>query len=360
MEFDKSKRGKPISGFFDDYYAEEPVKQPKLMSEAIDVSGTHTPPVEPTQREKKKGVLSVLDQLANVEASSDRVAEPIVNQPSRGPASSGSGFDVNPLLIGGAGMLGALLGGGDASEGALAGQAGIKQYEDKKERDGAAKLKAYLADKKSTSDTQSKLDMYLRQKADKAEVEKLKATTKADRDKVVDTDKLRKEIGGSKDVKDHQVIEANYQNIGNLIEKGKYGDFTKADDIALIFSFMKMLDPSSVVREGEQATVANSGTIPETIRALYNKTLVTGEILPPEVRWDYIKQSNSVINAKRKDISGKLSEYEKLAKKRGMDSEDLILGRFGKSGTESLPEYVKQNGWIYEKSTGKAIKQVGK
>lgn len=42
-------------------------------------------------------------------------------------------------------------------------------------------------------------------------------------------------------------------------------------DTALIFSYMKLLDPGSVVREGEFATVENAGSIPENILNAYNK-----------------------------------------------------------------------------------------
>jgi hypothetical protein len=67
-----------------------------------------------------------------------------------------------------------------------------------------------------------------------------------------------------------------------VIQAAKGG--TPADDIALVFGYMKTLDPGSTVREGEQATVQNSGTIPQTIANMYNK-LITGQgRLAPEQR----------------------------------------------------------------------------
>jgi len=44
-------------------------------------------------------------------------------------------------------------------------------------------------------------------------------------------------------------------------------DASAAGDLALIFNYMKILDPGSVVREGEFATAQNSAGIPERIRA---------------------------------------------------------------------------------------------
>src|SRR5690606_34926922 len=48
---------------------------------------------------------------------------------------------------------------------------------------------------------------------------------------------------------------------------------TAAGDLALIFNYMKLLDPTSVVREGEFATAQNSGSVPNRVIALYNNLL---------------------------------------------------------------------------------------
>ena len=48
---------------------------------------------------------------------------------------------------------------------------------------------------------------------------------------------------------------------------------TGAGDAAIVFGYMKMLDPTSVVREGEQATTRNAVGVPEAIRGMYNQRL---------------------------------------------------------------------------------------
>lgn len=42
-------------------------------------------------------------------------------------------------------------------------------------------------------------------------------------------------------------------------------------DVGIVFRWMKTFDPGSVVREGEQATANNSGSIPENVRNFYNR-----------------------------------------------------------------------------------------
>ena len=73
-----------------------------------------------------------------------------------------------------------------------------------------------------------------------------------------------------------------------------------AGDISLIFGYMKLLDPTSVVREGEFATAQNSGSVPDNIWGAYNKAL-TGEGLTAPRRQDFLNQARNLI-ASQKEI----------------------------------------------------------
>jgi hypothetical protein len=72
-----------------------------------------------------------------------------------------------------------------------------------------------------------------------------------------------------------------------------------AGDIALIYSYMKMLDPGSVVREGEFATAQNSAGIPTAISNLYNKA-ISGQRLTPGQRKTFLGQANRLADAASK------------------------------------------------------------
>jgi hypothetical protein len=74
---------------------------------------------------------------------------------------------------------------------------------------------------------------------------------------------------------------------------------TAVGDVALIFSYMKMLDPGSVVREGEYATAQNTAGIPDQVMNLYNK-LVDGERLNPKQRASFKGQAKSLYAAAAK------------------------------------------------------------
>lgn len=73
-------------------------------------------------------------------------------------------------------------------------------------------------------------------------------------------------------------------------------DPSPSGDLALIFSYMKLLDPGSVVREGEFATAQNAGTIGDKVTNMYNKIL-NGERLSPQQRQDFINRSQSLYNS---------------------------------------------------------------
>lgn len=71
-----------------------------------------------------------------------------------------------------------------------------------------------------------------------------------------------------------------------------------AGDLSLIFGYMKILDPGSVVREGEFATAQNTGSVPESISALYNRIL-NGERLTDKQRADFLSQAKNLVKSQR-------------------------------------------------------------
>ena len=95
-------------------------------------------------------------------------------------------------------------------------------------------------------------------------------------------------------------------------------DPSAAGDLALIFNFMKTLDPSSVVREAEFATAQNAGSVPERIWAQYNRVL-EGERLSQPQRTDFVNRSKRLFDGAKTQQSGTVKEYSDRAKKFGID-----------------------------------------
>lgn len=93
---------------------------------------------------------------------------------------------------------------------------------------------------------------------------------------------------------------------------------TPAGDIGLLFAVMKMFDPNSVVRESEFATAENAGSIPERIRAQYNKAL-RGERLTDKMRADFVTQANNIMKRSENSARDVISRFKPRAKKFGVD-----------------------------------------
>jgi hypothetical protein len=131
-----------------------------------------------------------------------------------------------------------------------------------------------------------------------------------------DTDeeqRLRKEfIAASKDYMVVQNAWANIRSASRMAESGGEG----AGDLAMIFSFMKLLDPGSVVREQEFANAQNAAGVPDRIRAEYNR-LLTGGRLAPDQRKNFVKQGKSLFMERQRGQTQLANIYTRLAEQSG-------------------------------------------
>ena len=83
--------------------------------------------------------------------------------------------------------------------------------------------------------------------------------------------------------------------------------------IAMVFKFMKALDPTSVVREGEFATAENSAGIPEALRNTYNKLMEGGRLGPKQIdQFVFTAKSlaNSAIESSNTEVGDFIGTFE--------------------------------------------------
>lgn len=106
--------------------------------------------------------------------------------------------------------------------------------------------------------------------------------------------------------------------------KASSGDPSAAGDMSMIFSFMKMLDPGSVVREGEYATAQNAAGVPDRVRALFNRMLA-GERLAPAQRADFLQQAERIYGEQTARFQQSRSEFARVARESGLDPRRVIL-----------------------------------
>lgn len=83
--------------------------------------------------------------------------------------------------------------------------------------------------------------------------------------------------------------------------------------IAMVFKFMKALDPTSVVREGEFATAENSSGVPEAVRNVYNKVMSGGRLGDKQAK-EFVNTAkqlaNSAIESSGAEVGSFLETFE--------------------------------------------------
>ena len=100
-------------------------------------------------------------------------------------------------------------------------------------------------------------------------------------------------------------------------------DPSPSGDLALIFNFMKVLDPGSVVREGEFATAQNAGGIDQRTRSLYNR-IKSGERLTPEQRADFADRATRLYSEAQSQYQSIADQYSGFAEQAGLPVDQVI------------------------------------
>lgn len=135
------------------------------------------------------------------------------------------------------------------------------------------------------------------------------------------TDKLVSEFNGQKSIQSLSTAGSFFNAMTELgVGTKKY---TPSDDIALVYSFMKTLDPTSTVGPTEYATASKAGGVPEAIRNTYNR-LKDGEFLTDEQRRNFIDTARKNYLGIAKEAETVASRYRLMAKDRGIP-ETLVV-----------------------------------
>jgi len=80
------------------------------------------------------------------------------------------------------------------------------------------------------------------------------------------------------DFKDFKALQTNFDKVNTSYEQAYNLDAPKVADLSMIFAYMKMLDPRSVVREGEQQQARGTGGMFDYLANTYNSLLGEGSL----------------------------------------------------------------------------------
>ena len=141
-------------------------------------------------------------------------------------------------------------------------------------------------------------------------------------------------------IKNIRTAAQGYDKVRRAAEGG-----TAADDLALIFGFMKTLDPTSTVRESEFANAENAAGVPEVIRNVWNRAK-EGTRLTPEQRQNFVTTAENQWQAYRSQWQRINEQYTGLAEQYKFDPSRIVtpITEFEPiGGSDDVPQMNEQD-----------------
>ncbi|MFW8606482.1 phage tail tip lysozyme [Rhizobium beringeri] len=133
-----------------------------------------------------------------------------------------------------------------------------------------------------------------------------------------DVSNLRKEIQGLPTYKSYQQALPPYQSMADTAKTD-----SKASDLNLVYGLGKIMDPNSVVREGEMVMVNNTSSLPDWLQGAIN-SVNGGSRLEPATRMAILNEARSRMSAYRGALDNDMSQYRGIIGRRGMNEADVL------------------------------------
>lgn len=133
-----------------------------------------------------------------------------------------------------------------------------------------------------------------------------------------DADKLRKEFEEKPAVK-------SYRDVLPIAGAAQKAPDTRAGDIQMAYAVGKILDPNSVVREGELKLVGNAATVMQQIQGEL-RTLTQGKgRLTPETRAQLNSMLENAVAQRKASFDAEKQSYGGIVQRRGYKPEDVFI-----------------------------------
>lgn len=152
-------------------------------------------------------------------------------------------------------------------------------------------------------------------------------------------DKLRSDYNALPAVKEYRVA---VQALAASLKRGADG----SGDTALIYDYVKALDPTSVVREAEVGMAASGVSTVEAAAAKLKKEfgIEGGGNLPPEVRNRLRREIITSVIPRVKQYNQMRGQFEELAKRNNFDPYEIVGNHDADPYVETFREYDQRNG----------------
>jgi len=134
-----------------------------------------------------------------------------------------------------------------------------------------------------------------------------------------DEQDLRKEYTASPVYQRYDNVRASFDRIQSSANQDN-----GAGDLGIIYGYMKMLDPGSVVREGEFATAEQAQGVPTQVLNLYNK-LVNGERLTADQRSTFVSAAQDLYSKEADKLTELNTRFTDIAGAHSFDPSRVVV-----------------------------------
>lgn len=135
--------------------------------------------------------------------------------------------------------------------------------------------------------------------------------------------------------KTHQVINQAYNQINSALDKNN-----AAGDLTAAIKINKLLDPDSIVRESEVATVANATGLIDKL-SNYASQVAKGTRLNPEQRKEYRQLAKDFYRISGEQYNETRNKYAEIGRANKLEGVDTMLGKAWSAPVPATPGVTK-------------------
>lgn len=129
-----------------------------------------------------------------------------------------------------------------------------------------------------------------------------------------------------------ELKDIGYQNVEGAYQKTQKVAENKSGDLSLIYSYVKVLDPNSVVREGEIALTSQAPSVAQQLARTYSR-VAKGRLMTPEERSQIKEEITSLRDAVIEQAKPILEAYKEDADAYGLEA-DRVMGSYKEIDTK--------------------------
>lgn len=184
---------------------------------------------------------------------------------------------------------------------------------------GAERLRQQsLAQQRSAELSERRLGIQENQWKQRQESAEVKAAAKKTADTLQIEEGLRKEVMGNPVTRAYLEAKVAYEKVQRAAAAP-----SPENDLALIFGYMKVLDPGSVVKQDEFANAQNAAGVPERVRNQWNRML-NGERLGDDQRAGFVASARGQFGAQEATFQQLINAYRGVAQRSGARVDNVL------------------------------------